>query len=141
MKWNWGTKIALVFAAFCGFMIFLVVTTFQQDVSLVTEEYYKEELTYQRRIDEISNAAALGYEVEIRQGKEFVEALFPAEAAVTGEIHFYRPDNSKLDRKFDFSGNARIEKAALASGRYKLKISWNDSSGDYFTEKEIFITR
>lgn len=141
MKWNWGTKIALVFIAFCGFMIFLVVKTFQQDIALVSDDYYLEEIKYQDRIDEINGAASLDYQVEVLQSSEYVEANFPAGSSIAGQIHFYRPDNERFDRKFEFEGNAKVKKSELVAGRYKMKIHWTDSEKDYYAEKVILITR
>lgn len=141
MKWNWGTKIALVYVSFCSFIIFLVVKTFREDVALVSDDYYLQEVKYQDRIDEINNAASLDYQIEIRQATGFIEAVFPNGGAITGQIHFYRPDNEHLDRKFDFEGNALVSKSDLAAGRYKMKISWTDSGRDFYTEKIILVTK
>ena len=141
MKWNWGTKIALVYIGFCAFIIFLVVKTFREDVALVSDDYYLQEIIYQDRIDEITNAASLDYQVEIRQGSEYIEAVFPDSGTITGQIHFYRPDNERLDRKFDFEGTALVSKGELAAGRYRMKISWTDSERNFYTEKIIMVTK
>ena len=126
---------------FCAFIILLVVKTFREDVALVSDDYYLQEIKYQGRIDEINNAASLNYQVEIRQEAEFIEAVFPTGGAITGQIHFYRPDNERLDRKFNFEGNALVSKSDLAAGRYKMKISWTDSEKDFYTEKIIVVTK
>ncbi len=107
----------------------------------MADDYYLQEIKYQDRIDEINNAAALNYEIEVVQDAGYVEARFPAGSSVSGEIHFYRPDNQRFDRKFAFEGNARINKSDLVAGRYKMQISWSDSRQDYYTEKVILVSK
>lgn len=54
MKINWGTAIVLAFIAFIGFIVTLVVqmtTNEKYDYDMVTEEYYKKELTFQDQLD------------------------------------------------------------------------------------------
>ena len=54
MRINWGTGIILAFIGFIGFILFFVVKMSMDDRAnhdLVTEEYYKAELGYQKEID------------------------------------------------------------------------------------------
>ena len=53
MKINWGTGIVLAIIAFIGFILFFVIKMSTDDRAnhdLVTEEYYKAELGYQKEI-------------------------------------------------------------------------------------------
>ena len=59
MKFNWGTGIVLSFVAFIIFILYFVYlasTDNKADHDLVTKEYYKEELNYQKEIDAGNNA-------------------------------------------------------------------------------------
>ena len=50
MKINWGTGIVLAFIGFIGFILYFVIRMSTDDSAnhdLVTEEYYKKELSYQ----------------------------------------------------------------------------------------------
>ena len=54
MKINWGTAIIISFIAFICFILFFVIrmsTDNRANHDLVTEEYYKAELAYQKEID------------------------------------------------------------------------------------------
>ncbi|WP_369886606.1 FixH family protein [Aquimarina sp. AD10] len=54
MKINWGTAIVLVFIGFISFILYFVVrmnTEQKFTHDLVTEEYYKEELAFQKEIN------------------------------------------------------------------------------------------
>jgi hypothetical protein len=52
---NWGYKIAITFILFGALIIFMVVKSFQQNIDLVTDDYYQEELKYQQQIDKLEN--------------------------------------------------------------------------------------
>ena len=54
MKINWGTGIVLAFIGFITFILYFVFRMSTDDRAnhdLVTEEYYKKELSYQQEID------------------------------------------------------------------------------------------
>ena len=77
MKWNWGTGIFLSFVLFCAFIITMVSRAFQQDISLVSETYYQEELAYESRIQDIANFEKYGSAVDITQTDRTVILTYP----------------------------------------------------------------
>ena len=56
---NWGKSIILAFVLFAGFIATLVVVCVREDISLVSKDYYKEELLYQDQIQRLNNASQL----------------------------------------------------------------------------------
>jgi len=140
MNWNWGKGIALSFTVFCGLMIFMVIQSFQQDFSLVSGQYYQDELKYQERIDELKRTRAAGLTLQTASDAEAVTFVINTNAPIAGKIHFYRPDDATLDHEVAFK-NAfiRVGKEALNPGRYIAKISWFDKKESYYLEKEITI--
>ena len=57
---NWGNKIAIAYSSFVIFMVILVISCVKQNgIFLVSEDYYKQEIQYQDRIDNISNTRQL----------------------------------------------------------------------------------
>ena len=46
---NWGNRIILVFVCFIAFILSMVTRAFQQDFDLVAEDYYAQELNYQKK--------------------------------------------------------------------------------------------
>ena len=48
-KFHWGYGIALFFTAFVVFILTAVFTSTKENIHLVTEDYYAEELAYQKR--------------------------------------------------------------------------------------------
>ncbi len=117
-----------------------------QDVDLVADDYYKQEIEYQDQIDKISNARALnepiGYEYSSSQ--HTVKLIFPdtyLQHDLKGKIHFYRPSNSSEDKIFDLrvndSGEQLISTSSLSRGLWKIKINWNSGGKEFYDEKVV----
>jgi len=145
---NWGHNIAISIIIFIAFMVGTVIWAFQQDVNLVAENYYEEEIAYQEQIDKIKNTNRLLEKptINYRNVDDIVELIFPRrliEKKVSGELHFFRPSNFKQDRKFeiklDENGKQYINIATLQPGSWKVKLRWNDLEKGYFDEVSIFV--
>ena len=65
IKWNWGTGILLSIIVFMAILIGIVYVFMNQDVDLVTKDYYGKELRYQDQINKINNTSESGKEVGI----------------------------------------------------------------------------
>ncbi len=123
----------------------MVVRSFQQDIDLVSDNYYSDEINFQDRIDQKANLMALGEEVKVSQiGKDQVQFKFPKEhSTATGEIHFYHVSRKLFDKRFpiqlDSISRQDLNTKALVAGRYRVKMSWSAEGKDYFQESEIFI--
>ena len=137
---NWGHGLTISFILFAGFMAWLVVGSFRQNIDLVTDEYYQAELQYQNRIDEIQNNTE-STKVTVVQNEENIELQFPT-APQEGKVHLYRPSNSQYDRHFAVSQGADqaiIELEGLVKGYYILKMTWVTDGKSYYQEKGVFI--
>lgn len=136
---NWGKGIAITFIIFCTGMIVVVVRSFQEDVDLVTEEYYREELAYQQRIDQSGEVAKAG-RISVIQLAGAIRFTFPADQKPTGKIHFYKPDNPALDQTFDIQDRVmEVTKANLANGKYRIKVTWESNGTTFYQEEILFI--
>ena len=145
MKWNWGTKLAILFTIFASFILFLVYKCVNTKYELVSKEYYKDELRYQDKIDGQANANILS-DIKVGQTKNLVIVTFPKEQKgmkAEGELWFYCETNEDKDRKIpvsiDADGQQNIDKNTLAKGTYKVKITWDVSNKKYYSEKAITI--
>lgn len=142
MKWNWGTKIFLSFTVYVAFMGYLVYSSFQQNIDLVTEDYYGAELKYEQRINEMNNANALKNEVIVAQeGGQYVVKL-PQQNIDKGEAHFYRPNDQRFDKFLVFEKNnsiASLDSADLMPGKFRVKVSWEKAGEKFYSEKVIFV--
>lgn len=145
MKINWGFGIALTALAFVAFMLSLVYRCSREEVDLVSEKYYENELRYQERIDRLRNAASSGQKVAIAQSESAVKLTFPADgrgSKVAGSVAFYRPDDSHLD----FSLPVSLDRASAQvipvkgrqHGRWQIQITWEADGVPYYQEQEIW---
>ena len=142
MKWNWGTKIMLSFIAFAAFMGYLVVMSFQQNIDLVTEDYYGEELKYEQRISQMNNVNDLKNKVKIKVDGDHYVITFPHDQIKLGSIHFYRPDNKVFDKIYDLKDSENqyvVSKAELIPGRYRIKIGWEATGKKFYQEEVVFV--
>ena len=134
-----------VFIAFGAFMGYMVYNCMKTPVSLVSSEYYKDELNYQQVIDGTQKAGQLSKPVELAQDKAFVQLQLPDVHAnrVEGKIWFYCVNDGRNDRKFvlqtDEYGTQRFAREQFTPGKYIAKIEWKTTEGNYYTEKKITI--
>ena len=146
MKINWGYGIAIFYVVFMAAMIFAVIRSTGVDHSLVTKEYYKEDINYQKHYDKIQNAAQLETDLQINpllRDKE-IHFEFPKDLGpVSGQILFFRPSNSKMDINIPISTDeemrTRISTQELASGLWKMKVDWQADGKKFYKEDDVII--
>lgn len=144
---NWGLRIILLYTAFVGGMLLLVYKCTQQEVDLVSADYYAQELKFQDKIDRMNNSEQHDAKLSIVYTPEQsnIQITFPENSTAkntTGEIVLFRPDNSKLDFKVavDISdGVQNIPTENLAKGLWRVKSSWNTNDTPYYQEERIII--
>jgi len=144
MKINWGTAIVLSFVGFISFILFFVVRMSMDNRAnhdLVTEEYYRAELGYQKEIDAENKAKENAMRLRVTKTKEGLLVVFPHKVdfnSVKGKISLYRPSNKHLD--FDLSirlskENLLIPDKSLLDGRWDIKVDWH-YEGNHYLHKE-----
>ncbi|WP_291777298.1 FixH family protein [Cecembia sp.] len=140
---DWGKGIILTLAAFAVLMISMVVICVRQDdIHLVTQNYYEEEIKYQDQIDKMINASQLENEVLVYDNQlKIVDLQLPVGSK--GTLHLFRPSDARLDRKIEFDitdlATNSIDVKSLKSGYWKVKLSWIENGTAYYQEKKINI--
>ena len=146
MKINWGTAIVLAFVAFISFILYFVIrmsTETHAKHDLVTEEYYKAELGYQKEINAENNANEDAAHIKIKQTPEGLLVEFPAKMdfhKIKGTISLYRPSNKYLDFDLAISlsdTHLLIPDKRLLDGRWDIKIFWQYGAEEYLFKKSI----
>ncbi|WP_425235718.1 FixH family protein [Ulvibacterium sp.] len=144
MKINWGTAIVLAFIGFIGFILFFVVRMSMDNKAnhdLVTDEYYKQELAYQKEIDAEANAKNLADPIKIKKTNNGLLLKFPKILEgqnIQGTVSLYRPSNKHLDFDLPVSlsnTHLLIPDKRLLGGRWDIKIIW-EHKGKEFLHKE-----
>ena len=145
MKLNWGHKIAIIYTAFAGSMVAMLIysTTFTHE--LVTEDYYREEQNHQARIDARRNLhnAAFTLRAEALDGSVLVTIDgLPADAEVEGQVTLYKPDNQAMDQTLDLvlvGGKTMRIEPLVRRGRYRVEVSFEVDGKRYAGQKQIVL--
>ena len=138
---NWGWRIAIFYGTFVVFMIGMVVMSFRQDFDLVADDYYEQEIAYQGRIDQLTNAKDDHQKVMVSNSNGMVQLSF-ASPAQQVKIHFFRPSDDTMDFKVEEASvdselSVPIDK--FSKGKYLVKVEWKDNGKTYFQEDDLFI--
>ena len=145
MKLNWGHGLAIALGAFATLMLGFLYNSFLSDHEMVSENYYQEELVYQNRIDQQSNAKKDGKNIIVKEINDDVVVQFDvADTALSkGTLEFMRPSDQSLDLEVPIALNTNaqqvIPKSLFQRGSYTLRVSWSVNSTEYFFVKNIFI--
>jgi len=145
---HWPLGITLIYVLFVLLLIaFLVFSGFQQ-VDLVTEDYYDQEIIYQKQINRIDRAQSLSEPVNWVYDKEkgALTVQFPPEfdpIKVRGNILFFRPSDAKQDKlvtlKLSSAGTQLINTKNLMPGYWKIKAFWQVEKIEYYKEGVLII--
>jgi len=147
MKINWGTGLVIGMVLFIGFIMFFVIkisTDKKYDYDLVTEEYYKKEMVYQKEIDDQANSNSLSGNIIGEKTEAGWMLTFPENldySKITGTVLLYRPSNKMLDFQMPLqlsSKNLLIPDELLVAGRWNTIVQWSYNGEDYLYKNEIF---
>lgn len=140
---NWGNKIVVAFIFFAAFILFMVVQAFQQHTDLVAEDYYAQEIGYQKKLQQKANLEKSGAKVEVELLDEKVVLRFPGDHKPKGEIHFYHPSRKIFDQKLPIQLNdenaQQVDRKQLLSGMYRVNITWENKGVEYFQQEKIYL--
>jgi hypothetical protein len=138
---NWGYKIAISFIIFIGIIITMVVISMNQDISLVSADYYAQEIAYQDQIDRMERTRKLEKQPEITLDRTSgVMTIDVFDSAVdSGEILFFRPSDASKDKRVAFPGTGKLNIAVhdWEQGLWKVKLSWSVGGDDYYLEEIV----
>lgn len=146
MKLNWGHGIFAALALFVAMMAWFMVRAIGNAEELVTEDYYKEELRYQDRIDELARASEVGAPLRIEVAQGTVTFVFPPAVkgrGVTGSAHFLKPNDSRADRTEPFTldslGRCVFDTRDWMKGAYQVDVTWNMNGNVHLSEDHMDI--
>jgi len=145
MKFNWGTGIAVFYGAFVLALVGAVIKSTTYDNSLVSDDYYAEDLQYQQNYDKLANSQALAQDLQIEQDANMITLQFPQEVgAVAGTVTFFCPSASEQDFTIDIRTDAQktqvIELSeSLKTGLWRIKVDWQSDGKPYYKEESIVL--
>ena len=146
MKINWGTGIVISIVLFMIFILYFVYKSLTPEYTheLVSEDYYKDELHYQKEIDKLNNAVKLESKISLKNSEKGITIQFPDSLNyqdVKGNISFQRYSNSVLDfsKNIDLTSNKIvIPDSLLVSGKWIIKIDWNYKGEEFLFKDSWF---
>jgi nitrogen fixation protein FixH len=148
---NWGHGIALFYGLFMAGILSLVYLSSQENIDLVTKDYYQEEIRYQQRINEIQNAQQKPIEVVLEN--QTLTLTFPQNTAEqgaavaqsssrSGKIVFFRPSDAKHDFEVAIAEKGEqqvISTAKMEKGLWRAKIYWQQAGQSFYQEQTLTI--
>lgn len=142
---NWGKWIIVSFVLFAAFIATLVTVCVREDISLVSKDYYKEELAYQDQIGRIRNASLLAKRPSIKViDKNTLQVEFDQFSEIDkGELQLFRPSDAGMDKRFPFNASPtsfqQFSTESLEKGMYRARMLWTMGEKEFFIEEVIFL--
>ena len=140
---NWGKGLTIAIIAFMSFILYMVITLMTKgNADLVSEDYYKKEIEYEKEITALKNSENATEKVTINDKGEFIVFQFPTTKEIDNiEIHLLRPNNDKADLTFSEKDtkNVMIEKKKLEKGIYKASIKYDSEEQPFLQKEELNI--
>ncbi len=138
---NWGKSIALFYSLFVIAILCVVVFAFRQDVNIISEDYYQQEIAYEEQITRIKNTNKLPIKPSVILKRSYVEIIFPKDLTPKGDILFFRPSDGSKDRRIPISlganGTQQIDFSTQQKGKWIAKLLWSDGAKEYYQETII----
>ena len=140
---NWGKGITIALVLFIGFIVTLGTILMRQNVELVAEDYYQQEMDYETQISAESNAKKLETQLEINQDESFFMVQVPDGDFNKINLQLSRPNNSEKDLQFDIEGTKSflLEKTKLEAGQYNVLLQYNFEGKPCQQKTTIFIKK
>lgn len=146
MKVSWGVGITIVIIVFTVVSLAFVYFAMQQDVNLVRDDYYEEELRHQDKIEQIKRTQTLEEDLTISSSSKFISFQFPkefSELEISGSILLYRASDRGKDKSFAIKPDSNmiqlIATESISPGYWKVQVNWETDSLDFFNEKVLMI--
>ncbi len=140
---NFGHWIVVSFIVFAAFIATLVVVCMRQDVSLVSKNYYQEELAYQNQIVRKQNTLSMSRKPRITVTDRVLELDFdPSSSPSEGVVNVFCPSDAKMDRLFKLktsSAKQYFDLAKLNPGMYRVKLQWSAGDQQFYHEEIVFL--
>lgn len=139
-KFHWGHGIALVYTLFAAALVVALIASRKVDRSLVRDDYYALDLSYQERYDKMQNAKDKKW-LEVQKNElGGLEFRFKSEKTPQGTIYFYRASDQSKDFKLDIQERLiTVPAEVLLNGKWTVKVDWTDGDLEFYEEKTLYL--
>ena len=125
-------------------MSVLVCLSMRQDASMVSKNYYEQELVYQDKLDAMNNTTPYDQLFSLTKSNNKVLVQIPAALSqnlTKGSVYFYFPSNEQLDYKEEIkatvTGAYSFDKNVAQNAGYIVKITFHSGDKDYYKELKL----
>jgi hypothetical protein len=146
---NWGHKITFLYLSFVAIIVTMVFICMKQDdLHLVSKNYYEEEIAYQKQIDKmkVANEYASDLQIEILKKDGLALVSYPQNflnQLEEGKMIFFRPSDAKMDIALNMNpssdGVQEISLKDLEGGFWKVKMTGKINGKEFYKEQSIEI--
>lgn len=143
----WPYAIVICMILFMGYIAQFVYQAMNQDIGLVSKDYYQQEIRYQDRIESTKRTQVLG-DVQLNYNVESKYILLQMPSTykgknLSGAITLFRPSDDSLDKEIPLrlgrDQSQLLETQRLENGLWKVRVNFTDGQATYYTEKTIQI--
>lgn len=143
----WPYAIIAWFVLFATGMAAWVVVAVRNDVDLVRDDYYEQEILFQQQIDRVARTGAAGQAgLDYDAAAKAITIQLPAGHArqhASGRIDLYRPSDARLDHQFTLvlngDGVQQLDARALRPGLWKVRVQWKVNGEEFYFDRQIII--
>lgn len=141
---NWGKWIVVAFILFAAFIGTLVTVCMKQDISLVSKNYYQDELAFDEQIKRVQNVTSLTQKPSIILADDELKVSFDRFAEMeNATLTLFRPSDSSKDKVFTIGPRAETKQTfsvdGLEGGMYRARLQWTMGDKEYFFEEVIYL--
>ena len=144
----WPLGVIAAFVVFIAGTIGLVVLATSNRMDLVAQDYYEQELRYQKRLEGMTRAERLpsGTGVALDDAHGTLLVHLPAQHAekqATGWISLVRPSQAGMDRRVPLQlqadGSQSVDLSGLRSGNWKVRVEWQVAGEEFTLERGVVL--
>jgi len=123
---NWGKGITIALVLFIGFIVCLGTILMRQNVDLVADDYYQQEIQYETQISAESNARKLDEKPGLSQTDAHFIVSVPEGKFEQITLNLKRPNDSDKDLQYKIAGTKMfmIDKNELDKGQYDAELRY-----------------
>lgn len=135
---NWGKGIFIFYSLFMIAILSVVYFSFTQEVNLVSDDYYQQEIAYEAQIERINNTGSLVEKPMVVLKNTYVELSFPKGLNPKGVLHLFRPSDGSQDRRIAIAlganGTQQVDFSTQEAGKWIAKLTWEEGDKEYYQE-------
>jgi hypothetical protein len=141
MKLNWGRSLIIFFVLFFSWVLFFLLFAMNQDIDLVSEDYYQKGAKYDEQILIDQRSVTYQDSIQVDTTADHVKFTFCNSLSGSGdslEIYFFRSSDMGKDLRLNLKQTGSplmIEKSLLSRGRYQIFINWRQRGEKYMVKK------